>query len=150
MAFVRNCVVLAFTLTTILFLAPSAGAQCSSTDLDAGNTVVLGGTQVAGYAGQIGWTRFWWPNSTQLYCEPWPNPDDWRLYFRDSFVADPANRGVIALRYQGPNSACARSSYAADYLKDGAGPYLRITTSSRAGLFRTIVCDDNDYVMVAP
>lgn len=142
----------AIALLSFLIVVPDAKAQsCSWDDWDQGATVVQGGAQVAGYAGQIGWTRWWWPNNSQLHCENWPNPADWRLYFRDSFVANPANNGAIRLRYLGPHSGCAEAVYAADYLQDGAGAYLRITLSSNANFpWDQNFCSNSDYVMVAP
>ena len=144
--FVHSC---ALVLLAALFIGSPVSAQCSSTDLDAGSTVVAGSVSIQGYANQAGWNNYAWPSNTQLFCEP--GPDDWRLYWRHSFVANPANSGTIRLRYQGPHAACQLTSYWGDYLSDASGPYLRIQTSSQAGPFwNRVTCDASDYVIVWP
>ena len=121
-------------------------AVCSSTDLDAGATCNTCGTTVRGYAGAVGYQHFWWPSSVQLYCE-FPI-DDYRIYWTDATVANPANPGRIELRYLGGNPRCNQAPYAADYLSRNGSRYLRVTLSSNPGGLGT--CNPGDYVMVGP
>lgn len=133
-------------------VAEVASAVCSSQDLDQGascqsyNGASQCGTQIAPYADQVGWTRYWWPSSNQLHCE-FPI-DDWRLYWTNSFVANPANRGTIRLRYVGSDPDCKRPSYSADYLTKNGQKYLRITLSSNPSWAGP--CNASEYVLVAP
>lgn len=127
-------------------------ALCSNTDLDQGASCrIVDGVNycdetILGYANEYGWTRGWWPSSIQNHCEPGSN--QWRLYWNQPYVRNPAYEGTIRLRYQGPDPDCDQSPYEADYLtKDGVN-YLRVVFLKNPGGLGP--CQGSDYVMVAP
>ncbi len=126
---------------------------CENVDLDSESTcrtlngVSQCGLEIAGYNGEVGWTRWWWPTDYQHYCHS-PN-DKWRLYFEQPWVRAPANRSAIRLRYVGDNPCCDRESYTASYLTNAFGEnYLRVQFSSTFG--GGCACEGADYAMVAP
>lgn len=124
---------------------------CSTTDLDAGNTCQAygagcGQTVQAWTSANTGYTRYWWPNPIQRYCE-W-GPDDWRMYWYDPYPANFFNRNSIRLRYQGTLAHCIQN-YRADWLINASGTlYLRAQFSRNPGYQGQ--CAKSDYVMVAP
>jgi hypothetical protein len=128
-------------------------ALCDAFNLDSTSTCrSLNGVSqcnqdIMGYHGEYGWTQWWWPSTTQVYCNlPY---DNLRLYWDQPWVKAPANRETIRLRYQGPNACCKQGPYRADYLKAADGTnYLRVQLSSNPG--GTCPCNAADYVMVAP
>lgn len=148
--------------------APSDGVGsmnvpgCNNTDWDSGVTVVLNPHNVPAYANQAGWTGAAAHVTSKIECEltPWGSDnDDLWIYWDNAYVANPANKNNIRLRYQGTNTACRNriaSGGAGVYFNDGAPgsadnvfiggrkPYLRVV------LGYACIYEAHNIVMVWP
>lgn len=147
--------------------APSDGVGsmdvpgCTNADWDSGVHVVLNPHTVQAYANQVGWTGAAAHVTSKIECEKWlgmDNDDLW-IYWDNAFVANPANKNSIRLRYQGTNTACRNriaSGGAGVYFDDGAaGSADNVFISGRKPYLRVVlgyacIYEAHNIVMVWP